>query len=121
MEAEHFKQSYEKGEAPWDIGKPDLNLIHTVTTTPIEACKALEIGCGTGDNAIWLAQQKFDVVAVDFSEIAIGNARRKADRAGVTCKFQLLDILQDEVEGVPFRFVFDRGFLHTIDSNESRR
>jgi hypothetical protein len=53
---------YETGDTPWDIGKPDFNLIQAVTSTPIRSCKALELGCGTGDNAIWLSQQKFQVL-----------------------------------------------------------
>jgi methyl halide transferase len=49
---ERFKKRYESGDTPWDIGKPDFNLIQTVTMMTIEPCKALDIGCGTGDNSI---------------------------------------------------------------------
>ncbi|HTS26886.1 MAG TPA: class I SAM-dependent methyltransferase [Bryobacteraceae bacterium] len=120
-DAEHYRQSYEAGEPPWDIGKPDFNLIEIVTTRPISPCKALEIGCGTGDNAVWLAQQGFEVLAVDFSPIAIEKARHKAAQAGVSCTFLVHDVLEREVEGGPFHFAFDRGFLHLIDSEEERR
>jgi hypothetical protein len=44
---DHFQQAYKEGSAPWDIGRPDFNLIQTVTTLPIPPCRALEIGCGT--------------------------------------------------------------------------
>lgn len=119
-DAEHFRQVYEGNETPpWDIGKPDFNLVHTVTTTPIPSCKALEVGCGTGDNAIWLAQKGFDVLAVDASPIAIEKARAKA--GNVNCTFQVLDVFQIQVEGGPFQFAFDRGFLHIIDSDETRQ
>ncbi|MBZ5727745.1 MAG: hypothetical protein LAP87_22455 [Acidobacteriia bacterium] len=67
-DAEHFQEMYRAGDVPWDLGKPDVNLIHTVTTKPIQPCKTIEMGCGTGDNAIRLAQQGFDVVAVDASQ-----------------------------------------------------
>jgi 2-polyprenyl-3-methyl-5-hydroxy-6-metoxy-1,4-benzoquinol methylase len=80
-EENRFKERYKTGDTPWDIGKPDSNLTQTVTTTPIKACKALEIGCGTGDNAIWLSQQNFDVVGIDASEIAIEKAKEKASKA----------------------------------------
>src|SRR5689334_1638731 len=103
-DAEHFKRSYEAGEAPWDIGEPDFNLIHTVTTTLIHPCKALEIGCGTGDNAIWLAQQEFEVVAVDSSPIAIEQAKAKAAKAGAKCDFLVLDVFEDYVDGGPYYF-----------------
>jgi SAM-dependent methyltransferase len=92
-----------------------------MTTMPIPPCKALEVGCGTGDNAIWLAQRGFNVLAVDAAPIAIERAKSKAANADVKCTFQVLDILQTHVEGGPFRFAFDRGFLHIIDSNETRQ
>jgi methyl halide transferase len=119
-DAEHFRKSYQTGSTPWDLGKPDANLIHTVTATPIRPCKTLEIGCGTGDNAIWLAQQGFAVVAVDASPIAIEQAKEKAAKTGARCDFLVLDVFQERVEGGPFHFAFDRGFLHTIDSDEVR-
>jgi cyclopropane fatty-acyl-phospholipid synthase-like methyltransferase len=120
-EENRFKERYKAGDTPWDIGKPDSNLIHTVTTTPIKPCKALEIGCGTGDNAIWLAQQNFDVLGIDTSEIAIEKAKEKASKANVKCAFRVRDVLASHVEGAPFRFAFDRGCFHTFGSGEERR
>lgn len=119
--AEHFRESYLQGSPPWDIGKPDFNLIHTVTAIPIPACKALDIGCGTGDNAIWLSQQGFEPVGVDFSEIAIERAREKAAGAKAACRFEVLNILDRDVDGAPFGFVFDRGCFHTMDSAGERK
>ena len=37
---DRFKKRYKKGDTPWDIGKPDFNLIETVTNTPIKSCQA---------------------------------------------------------------------------------
>jgi SAM-dependent methyltransferase len=120
-EENRFKERYKAGDTPWDIGKPDSNLIQTVTTTPIKPCKALEIGCGTGDNAIWLSQQNFHVIGIDTSEIAIEKAKEKASKANAKCAFQVSDILASHVEGAPFRFAFDRGCFHTLGSDEERR
>jgi SAM-dependent methyltransferase len=117
---DHFTQSYKEGSAPWDIGKPDFNLIQTVTTLPIHPCKALEIGCGTGDNTIWLAQQGFDVIGVDAAEIAIERAGEKAATAKATCTFAVLDFLKSQAVGAPFGFAFDRGCFHVMDSDEER-
>jgi SAM-dependent methyltransferase len=71
-----FKERYQAGDTPWDIGKPDFNLIQAVTSTAIRPCKALELGCGTGDNAIWLSQQNFQVLGIGTSEIAIEGFRQ---------------------------------------------
>ncbi|MGD0362136.1 MAG: class I SAM-dependent methyltransferase [Bryobacteraceae bacterium] len=117
---DHFREMYERGSTPWDIGKPDFNLVQTVAAIPIKPGTALEIGCGTGDNAIWLAQQRFQVVGVDSSEIAIRKAREKAERALAPCTFVVLDILQSHVAGAPFGFAFDRGCFHVVGSGEQR-
>ena len=116
-----FKEMYEAGDTPWDIGKPDFNLIQTVTTTPIEPCKALDIGCGTGDNAIWLSQQNFHVVGIDTSVIAIEKAKEKALKANVKSTFIVIDILTSHVEGIPFGFAFDRGCFHSLSSVKERK
>ena len=117
---DHFREMYKQGSTPWDIGKPDFNFVHIVTTTPIHPCRALEIGCGTGDNVIWLAQQGFQVVGVDAAEIAIEKAKKKAADANVQSKFAVLDFLKSHVEGAPFGFAFDRGCFHVFDSDEDR-
>lgn len=116
-----FNRAYESGHTPWDTGKPDSNLIQTVTTTPIEPCKALDIGCGTGDNLIWLSQNNFDATGIDTSEIAIKNAREKASKANVKCTFIVIDFLTNKIEGLPFGFAFDRGCLHLFNSDEERK
>jgi SAM-dependent methyltransferase len=117
---DHFRQAYKEGTTPWDIGKPDFNLVQTVTTLPIAPCKALEIGCGTGDNTIWLSQQGFQVVGIDASDIAIEKAHEKAANANAPCTFVVLDFLKTHVEGAPFGFTFDRGCFHVFDSDEDR-
>jgi SAM-dependent methyltransferase len=117
----HYKERYEARDTPWDIGKPDFNLIQTVTGKPIEPCKALDIGCGTGDNAIWLSQQKFHVLGIDTSEIAIEKAKEKALKADVKCTFSVVDILRSSVRGAPFGFAFDRGCFHSLGSDKDRK
>jgi SAM-dependent methyltransferase len=117
---ERFQKRYESGDTPWDIGKPDFNLIQTVTAMAIEPCMALDIGCGTGDNSIWLAQKRFQVIGIDISEIAIQKARDKALATQVECTFMVLDFLTNKIVGGPFGFVFDRGCFHTLNSDEER-
>jgi SAM-dependent methyltransferase len=118
---ERFTKRYAAGDTPWDIGKPDINLIQTVTTMAIEPCKALDIGCGTGDNSIWLAQKNFQVTGVDISEIVIEKAREKAADANVKCTFIVIDFLTNKIDGAPFGFAFDRGCFHSLNSDEERQ
>jgi SAM-dependent methyltransferase len=118
---DRFKKRYKTGDTPWDIGKPDFNLIEIVTKTPIKSCKALDIGCGTGDNSIWLAQNHFQVTGTDISEIAIKKAKEKASKNDVKCTFLVVDFFKSRIEGASFGFIFDRGCFHTFDSDEERK
>lgn len=115
-----FEERYRSGDLPWDHGTVDSNLVKTVASMGIEPCRVLDIGCGTGDNALWLAEQGFDTVAFDHSETAIKLARGKADSSGTTCHFLVADFLADPVPGEPFGFVFDRGCLHCMDSLDEK-
>lgn len=118
---DRFKGRYEAHDTPWDIGAPDVNLIRVVNTTPIKPCKGIDIGCGTGDNAIWLAQQGFDVVGIDTSERAIEKAKEKAPRNHAECTFIVGNFLTSKIAGAPFGFAFDRGLFHVFDSDDERR
>jgi SAM-dependent methyltransferase len=80
----------------------------------IKPCRTIELGCGTGTNAIWLAQQGFEVVAVDISPLAIQRAREKALVAGVSVVFLQADITELPDLGPPFTFFFDRGCYHAV-------
>ncbi len=115
-----YRERYEAGDTPWDLGRADFNLVETVTAAGIEPCKALDIGCGTGDNSIWLSQKGFCVTGVDASGIAIGKAVEKASKAGAQCNFMVVDFLKGTIDGAPFGFAFDRGCLHSLESAEER-
>lgn len=121
MIEEQFKERYKAGNTPWDIGKPDFNLIQNVTTMDIKPCNVLEIGCGTGNNSIWLAQNNFNVIGIDASEMAIQKALEKASIANVNCTFIEINFLKNKIEGAPFGFVFDRGCFHVFNSDQERK
>lgn len=80
--------------------------------TPIVACPTIDIGCGTGNNAIWLQQHGFNVIGIDSTEIAIERAQEKACEAEADCSFYVLDFLCDDIPEAPFDFAFDRGCFH---------
>jgi SAM-dependent methyltransferase len=116
-----YRKRYKSGNTPWDVGQPDFNLIEIVTKNPILSCKVLDVGCGTGDNSIWLAQNRFQVIGIDISDIAIEKAKEKASKANVKCDFILVGFLKNKIEGAPFGFVFDRGCFHSFSSEDDRR
>src|SRR5262245_17830875 len=108
-----WNENYASGEPlPWDTGTPDPLLVEMIESGTIAPGRALEIGSGTGTNAIFIAQHGFDVLGVDISEVAVNQARAKAHGL---CRFEVLDFLAARPSGGPFDFVFDRGCLHVFD------
>jgi SAM-dependent methyltransferase len=114
-DAARWDDHYAKGHTPWDTGQPSSELRRVMAERHIGACRALELGCGSGASAVWLAQQGFGVTAVDISALAIEQARRRAAQAGASVRWLVADILQPlpELAG-PFDFVFDRGCYHVV-------
>lgn len=105
---------YENGEPPWESGQPSAELRRVIAEEKIQPCRVIELGCGSGINAVWLARQGFDVTAVDFSRLAIERARRRAAEADVTVRFVLDDVLKLAGDYDPFPFFFDRGCYHAV-------
>src|SRR5690606_12532387 len=73
-----WNEHYLRGELPWDTDEPDPHLIDLVRSGVVDRGRALEVGCGTGTNAVWLAGQGFDVVGVDIADRAIEMAHARA-------------------------------------------
>lgn len=101
-------------KAPWDVGGPRPEVVSAVESDRLRPCKAIDLGCGTGDNVIYLAQNGFDAVGVDLSSRAIAQAQEKAHAAGVSATFLAGDVT--DLRGVdgPFDLVLDYGCLGCI-------
>lgn len=120
-EKKSWVERYQDKDTPWELNRPDHNLINFFASFPIPAVgSAIDIGCGTGNNSIWLASHGFQVTGCDLSEIAIDQAQVKAAAAKVACTFFLGDIMQHLPPGAPFSFAFDRGCFHTFDEPAGR-
>jgi SAM-dependent methyltransferase len=119
-ELEHWEGRYRQGNAPWDTGVPSTELQRVVAEEKIAPCRALELGCGTGTNAVWLARQGFDVTALDLSPLAIERARQRAADAGVRVEFLAADLLQPVALEGPFGFLYDRGCYHAVRRVDAR-
>ena len=113
-----WNERYASGDPlPWDTGTPDPQLVEMIESGVIKPGRTLEIGCGTGTNAIFLAQRGFTVLGVDISEVAVNTARAKAHGL---CRFDVVDFLAAPPAGGPFAFVFDRGCFHAFDDDGER-
>jgi 2-polyprenyl-3-methyl-5-hydroxy-6-metoxy-1,4-benzoquinol methylase len=114
-EAEHWQERYRTGDTPWETGHPSTELQRVLHETKLPPGRALDAGCGTGANAVWLARQNFDVTGVDISERAIEQARKRAADDGVVVRFLVADLCDPTADLTgPFDFIFDRGCYHVI-------
>ena len=84
MPARDWNEHYEQGAMPWDTETPDQGLVDFVRGRRLVPGRALDIGCGTGTHALWLAGQGWDVLGVDISPRAIERAHTRAAEATVT-------------------------------------
>jgi len=107
-----FQEKYKNGDTPWEIHRVDSHLKKIVTEIPIPPCNVLDIGCGTGNDVIWLQQQGFRATGIDCNELAVQRARKKSRDAKADCTFYILDFFNDTIPGTPFNFAFDRGCFH---------
>ncbi|MGH8291736.1 MAG: class I SAM-dependent methyltransferase [Steroidobacteraceae bacterium] len=87
---------------------------------PIERGRALDVGCGTGTNALWLAGQGFAVLGIGISSAAIERARAKAGKGVPHGHTATVDFLSDAISDGPFDLIFDRGCFHVFDKAEER-
>ena len=115
-----WNDSYASGVLPWDTGQPEPLLVEFVTSGGVTPGRTLEVGTGTGTNAIWLAERGFSVLGVDISPLAIEKARAKLVRPDLRCSFMTLDFLAVPPTEDRFDFVFDLGCFHVFDEPEER-
>jgi len=116
---EGWNQRYIDGRLPWDTGRHDVHL-EGVLDAYAPTGRALEVGCGTGTNSIYMAARGLSVTALDVADTAIAMARDKAHQAGVAVHFATTDFLTEPVSGAPFAFAYDRGCFHTQHTPEDR-
>ncbi len=116
-----WNESYASGQLPWDTGQPEPLLVEFVASSGVKPGPTLEIGAGTGTNAIWMAERGFDLLGVDISPLAVEKARAKTEVGTLPCRFETLDFLAETVPGGPFQFVFDRGCFHVFEEPDERQ
>ncbi len=108
---------YRFGTPPWVMG-PRPELVRLVADGTLTRGRALDLGCGTGDNAIYLAQHGFTVAALDYAPSAIAKARRKAAKAGVAVEFVVDDLTGLRSVRGQFDLLVDYGTLDDLGATQ---
>lgn len=102
MRREDWDRRYAEVESLWSA-KPNRVLVAELE--PMPPGRALDLACGEGRNAIWLAKRGWRVTGVDFSRVAIAKARESAERAGVDVDFVCADLLEYEAAEAAYDLV----------------
>ena len=119
-----FRAMYRLGYTPWDGHPLAASLRRLVEgdglTSPLDPGAALELGCGTGDSSIYLAQHGWRVTGVDFVSKALDRARAKAAARRVAVNFVQADVTRLHSAGVgsDFSLIVDNGCLHGMTDDE---
>ena len=108
-----YELGYRYSKMPYDTG-PDEKLVGLVESGRIQPCRAIDLGCGTGRNALFLAQNGFEVTGLDFAASAIAKAKQKADAAGLKAEFVVDDLTNLQNITGPFDFLVDAGVLDVL-------
>jgi SAM-dependent methyltransferase len=117
-----YRLIYRVGFTPWQRATPYADLVAAVEgPSALEPGRALDLGCGTGTDSIYLAKHGWDVTAVDMTPTALAAARRNATGAGVAPRFIQGDVTRLDELGVGngYSLLLDFGCFHTLP--EDRR
>ena len=120
LDPNHWEARYQANDIPWELGHHDPYLESVIERYAIEPCRTLEVGCGQGHNALWLAQRGFDVFGIDLSLTAIKAARDLASGLDGQARFEVANLLEGPAQGAPYAFAFDRAVMHLFEAVEHR-
>ncbi len=112
-----FDRAY-RGTPPWDIGRPQKEFVELVRRGEIVG-SVLDIGCGTGEHALFFAEEGHEVWGIDSAPLAIGKAKEKAAERGLLVHFLVLNALELATLDRQFDTATDSGLFHTL-SDEDR-
>lgn len=114
-----FNAAYD-GQPPWDIGRPQPAIVALAEAGVIQGA-VLDVGCGTGEQALFLASQGHSALGLDSSPKAISLAREKASTRGVAATFVVGDALDLAALARTFATVIDCGFFHVLSDADRIR
>lgn len=109
-------------EIPWNVETPPDLLVELVDAGKVKSCRAIDLGCGAGNHAVYLAGRGFEVTGVDISPTAIKIAKENAQRKGVNCNFLVTDVVEG-LDGLrqTWQFAYGWGLLHHISPEQRQK
>ncbi len=119
--APNWDAIYHGGAPSWETGRPAAELIRVLGEKVVRPCRVLELGCGTGCDAICLSQHGFEVTAIDSSPMAIERARARLDATSEPVRFVLGDMFPFAQTAGTFGLVYDAGFYHHVRQGDLDR
>ena len=111
-----FNSAYE-AIPPWDIGRPQKEFVRLAADGETSG-RVLDAGCGTGENALYLAHLGFEVWGIDAAPSAIKKAKEKGKKRGITAKFLVGDALELQLLQTKFNTIIDCGLFHVFSDEE---
>jgi len=104
---------------PWDTGvtPPELEAL----VQAFSPGKALDIGCGTGTNALRLLRAGWQVTGVDYALEAVNRARKKIQRAGFKADIHYGDVTRIQFSSHSFDLIYDIGCFHSLDAQSRQK
>jgi cyclopropane fatty-acyl-phospholipid synthase-like methyltransferase len=115
-----FQSAYLHGTPPWDIGRAQGAFVRLAESAGLRG-PLLDAGCGTGENALFLAGMGLDVVGIDGAPAAIEAARRKASERGISARFEVADLVELTGWDGAFESAIDSGCFHVFDDADRAR
>ena len=103
-------------DLPWNHATPSDFLDQVVAVRP-DGGRALDLGCGSGVDSVFLAQRGWRVTSLDFMPQAVEMTRKRAEVAGVTVNAQVVDITNWPGDGI-FDLIVDAGCLHALEMTD---
>ncbi len=104
------------GAIPWDVGQAQPRLMELEALGAIKG-EVVDIGCGLGDNTIFLTSRGHSVTGLDGSPAAIDRARTRAAEAGLQVRFDVADATELAGYDAAFDTVIDSALLHCLDED----
>lgn len=115
-----FGAAYE-GTPPWDIGRPQSAIVRVEAQGYVRG-SVLDVGCGTGENLLYVASRGHrPLLGVDLVPAAIARAREKAKERGLDVRFEIGDALTLEALGETFDTIIDSAVFHVFEDRERAR